>query len=772
MAVITATFAGMTATAALQISAPVFESTLHQPSKNQYIWYGPPAAEGEMRFFRSQFELASAPHAATLYVAGPRSATTFLNGQIVLAAGEQKPVWEVPCMGAVADVSRALKPGTNTLAIVTTEGSLLAAKIVPAPQGIDVDPIEEAGPGWRGATAASPGWENPSFDDHLWGAVSVIGGIEDNPSNFEGNSDMEMYQWPGYDGISPWLARVVVPVQSVLSSQGDIVEVDPHSDTGRAFTVHLPSSGSLPSIVLDFGDEFSGRLVLVSQTPGPVTVQIAYGESLDELTTNAYLGVKTLIIPANATARGPKSGYRYAQVTFVAGPEFIRLEDIYSDEVYYPVSHLGYFDSSDELLNRIWQLAEKTIHVVMQERIWDGAKRDRRPYSGDGYVIGGAIGHTFADRALLQETIDTLRAQAGTADVNGIPGYDAMWVLLLKDYYLRFGDMAYLRSEAGFLKSLLGTMEAEIASDGSFRFPPNSYPFFDWSQNIEPPPVTEGASIGTDLEFILGFEQGAWLLQQLGDVTAAHYNQLVMQLQDSARLAFLDSAAGTYGPYWQINAMAILSGTATPDQVSSIWDNVLSKPPQYWVTPFFDYFVLNAMTAAGHRKEALGLIRSYWGGMVNEGASCFWEAFDPSWPKDHFHLYLHADALEGTFVSLCHGWGAGPISFLNTEIAGITPLAPGFSSVMIRPDLFDLTRLRVAEPTPLGIIDLDVRAPQFLMKVDLPAGMVAQLSIPVSSGQNRVLLNGRVRTGTMAEGGTRLIISVVGGSQYEVTAVH
>jgi alpha-L-rhamnosidase len=769
-ATITATLGSEIASAALQVLAPRLQSAVHQPSKNQYVWFGPPAAEGEMRFFRSQFMVEGIPSQATLYVAGPRAATVFLNGNQVMAAAEQRPAWQVAYMGAAADVSGALKLGTNVLAIETEGGGQLAAMIVPAAQGIDVDAIAETGADWRGETTATAGWQDANFDDHSWGTVTVIGGIEDNPLNFEGNADMELYQWPGYDGISPWLAHVVVPVTAVLSTSGSIAWSNSGSHGMSGFTVQMPSEGSPPSLILDFGDELDGRLILVSQTPATVTAQIKYGESLDELITNPYLGVQTVVIPANGTAAGPKSGYRYAQATFTAGPRVIRLANLYSDKIYYPVSHLGSFDSSDELLNRIWQLAEKTIQVGMQEHIWDAPKRDRRPYSGDGYVIDGAIGHTFADRVLIEKTIDTLRTEAGSSDVNGIPGYDAMWVLMLADYYERYGDVSYLQTESGFLRSVLATMESEIGADGLFHFSAHAYPFFDWSQDLEPPAVTEGASIGSHLELILGFEEGAWLLQQLGDAAADYYSQLATQLQNSARQAFLDPATNTYGPYWQINAMAILSGTATPDQVSSIWDTVLSQPSQYWVTPFFNYFVLNAMTQAGHRKEALDLVRSYWGGMVNEGATCFWEGYDPSWPKDHFHLYLHADAVEGTFVSLCHGWGAGPISWLNTEIAGIKPLAPAFSSVMIRPDLFDLTHLKVVEPTPLGIISLDVRAPAFSTTINLPAGMTAQLSVPISAGQTSVVVNGRVTKGVPAEGNTRLIISLAGGTQYSVTA--
>jgi alpha-L-rhamnosidase len=615
---VTASLGSATASNRIQVLPPTLESVVHQPSENQYIWFGPPALEGELRFFRRQFTVDTVPSEATLYLAGPRQATVFLNGNVVLNAAEPRPSWQVALMAGVADVSGKISQGTNTLAIATTGGSMLAAKIVPAPQGIDETPITEADAKWRGSLSAAPGWEISSFDDQSWGGVTPLGGIEDNPLNFEGNADMELYQWPGYDGISPWLAHIPIPVKTIMTTVGSV-----RNSRSGTWLVAMPEQGARPSFVADFGDEFSGRLVMISQTQVPVTVQLSYGESLDEVNGSPYLGTQTVVIPALGRAVGPKGGYRYAKVTFLQGPSQIILGDIYSDKIYYPVSHLGFFDSSDELLNKIWELGEKTVQVGMQVHIWDAPKRDRLPYSGDGYVISSAIGHTFADRFFVENTIDRLAQAAGSSDVNGIPGYDAMWILMLAEDYRRYGNFLFLKGESGFLKSLLTRMEAEIGPGDLFRFPPDAYPFFDWSQNLEPPVVTEGASIGTHLEFIIGFQEGAWLLRQLSDSTANHYTEVANRLQDSARQAFLDPATNTYGPYWQINAMAILSGTATPEQIPSIWNAVLSQPSPFWVTPFLNYFVLNALTQAGYRQVALQLVRSYWGGWWMKARTVF-----------------------------------------------------------------------------------------------------------------------------------------------------
>ena len=49
------------------------------------------------------------------------------------------------------------------------------------------------------------------------------------------------------------------------------------------------------------------------------------------------------------------------------------------------------------------------------------------------------------------------------------------------------------------------------------------------------------------------------------------------------------------------------------------------------ISPYYNYYVIRAMAEMGHREEALKWIRQYWGGMVDEGATSFWEAYDPSW---------------------------------------------------------------------------------------------------------------------------------------------
>src|SRR5207248_6681534 len=105
------------------------------------------------------------------------------------------------------------------------------------------------------------------------------------------------------------------------------------------------------------------------------------------------------------------------------------------------------------------------------------------------------------------------------------------------------------------------------------------------------------------------------------------------QLRRAAQTHLL-LASSTFGLRWQTNSMAVLSGAATPPQQQAIWTTVLSrvvtpKGPDTVVTPYYGYYVLSAMATLNHRREALGWMRDYWGGMIAEGETSFWEAYDP-----------------------------------------------------------------------------------------------------------------------------------------------
>jgi hypothetical protein len=82
--------------------------------------------------------------------------------------------------------------------------------------------------------------------------------------------------------------------------------------------------------------------------------------------------------------------------------------------------------------------------------------------------------------------------------------------------------------------------------------------------------------------------------------------------------------------------------------------------------------------------------------------------------------------------------------------------------VDIRPDLVDLEWARGGEPTPHGLLTVDARknGGAMAITVDVPEGVVARVSVPVSSAGSRVLVNGGAVSAVPAENGARAIVTL------------
>lgn len=268
------------------------------------------------------------------------------------------------------------------------------------------------------------------------------------------------------------------------------------------------------------------------------------------------------------------------------------------------------------------------------------------------------------------------------------------------------------------------------------------------------------------------------MLRELGDTAnATKYEARAEAIGKAANQYLLDPATGSFGPRWQTNAAAVVGGAASPAQYPAIWKNVLSQvgkgSTRGWIiSPYYNYYVIRAMGEMGHRQEALAWIRQYWGGMIEQGATSFWEAYDPDWYKDDFHASLQSDNRSGYFVSLAHGWSSGPTAWMMEQVLGIQPRGAGFSTVDIRPDLVDLEWARGAEPTPHGLLKVEARKEASGMRVvvDVPEGVIASVAVPVARGGARVQVNGQAADATASEDGARMIVKLGHAGHFELAA--
>lgn len=778
------------------------ESAIHTPLPEQYIWTTAQTKDmNGLHYFRRTFDLSSVPTHATLYLAGPRQATIYLNGSEV---GHYQLNLNFP-MGIRVyqwDVTSALHAGKNVLAVQAVRGSragnealdnvsghlhcgeVLAAMIVPASRGIPAKPLVMGDAHWKATTEPAPqGWQSATFNDATWPDAEDLGGIESSIDLFQANADAGMYAWPGYDGISPFLAHYplnAMRVTNVYDGTGTVTNAQAltgASVTGE-LTVTLPKAQvpfhNSPQVMLDFGREVDGRLELQSDSDSPAEVTVQYGESEGETLNQPYLGIDPVYIPAHTTAYGPKSAFRYAIVRFVGGRD-TQFRAIRLDGTAYPVKYTGSFESSDPVLNKMWTIGAYTAHLCMQDDIWDAPKRDRNRWMGDLDVSGRTIDDVFGDRFLMQDTLNRLIGPAPVRQhVNEIPGYSAFWLTGEKMYYLHTGSMQQLESMHTRIVELLNYMEKDLNQKGLFSDLSKDWPFVDWSPGMNS--YDAQTRMATQFEYYAAFQDGAYLLRVLHDEKNARKMQEEAEALKAAAQEYMLDAKGSFGDRWQPNAYAVISGVANESQYAAIWKNSLANVGHipynpYIITPYYNFYVVTAMAKMGHRRAALKWIRQYWGGMVQEGATSYWEGYDPTWYKgSYFHTSLQADNISGYNVSLAHGWSSGVTPWLMTQILGIQPTAGGFARVDIRPDLLGLQWVRGAEPTPNGILKVSIRKNNGIVTtIDLPAGVEARVSVPVPVPSSEVKVNGKAVRSTSAEGGTRAVVLISGEGQYVLT---
>jgi hypothetical protein len=781
------------------------EQKIHQPLPEEFIWRADQGDEAAApHFFRARVTLKAVPTRATFYLTGPRRATIFING--VRAADFVVPQ-DTTLRPRVLelDAARFLRVGENVFAIQAVaqinrrlpkslgQGAFLLAKLVPAGPQVNRPALLLSGTSWKVSLNPKDGWEKPAYADRDWAAAQSYGTAESNIDLFQWNIDAGLYRWPGYDGISPFLGHVPVAAKNIrdpFEGIGHFRNLEALTgtlpDKQALFSVTLPpgATGSAaplddleaPSLVLDFGQETTGRIEVISASDQPIRMTVRYGESYEEATKKPYLGVATLLVPPHATVHGPKSSFRFAKVQFFGDGPILRFAKIRVDGIFYPVEYRGSFESSDPVLNRIWLVGAYTAHLCMQDDIWDAPKRDRGRWMGDLDVSGRTIETAFADQFLMEDTIRRLNplTEAG-AHVNGIPGYSAFWIMGLADYYRQTGKLEFVQSMLPNLHALVNYMAADIDANNLFVNQHKAWPFIDWSAGLYGD--TPESRRTTQFEYFRAFRDAGFLLRETGDAAGADQAEARAQLlRSGAEATLLDTTTGTFGNRWQTNAMAVYSGLANSSETAAIRKRIFTNIdsgtlPDYDVSPYYGDYILEAMAQAGDLTGAMSFLRMWWGGMIEEGATSFWEGYDPRWQKTDFHAFLHADAGMGYQVSLAHGWSSGPTSWLTEHVLGIQVTSPGYRTVMIQPNLLGLEYAKGAQPTPNGEIRVEFRAAKGIDgTVELPAGITATVSLPVSSSTAEITVDGKTQTSRWVEGEGRREVELRGPGRYSVHA--
>jgi hypothetical protein len=268
--------------------------------------------------------------------------------------------------------------------------------------------------------------------------------------------------------------------------------------------------------------------------------------------------------------------------------------------------------------------------------------------------------------------------------------YTFYWFKSIHDYYLYTADLDFVREMWSRMVTLMDYVEGRLNGDGMAEGQSDDWIFVDWGDF---PMHKRGTLCFEQILLMKAMETMAVCAKLLGVKT--DYRVKAESLRNKIKQTFWSYERKAY--YHAIeegqmnqqitkfpNMFAILYGLAYEEERHEIMKSVMLNPAiDPITTPYMRFYELETLCIDGLQTQVLQEIRDYWGGMLHEGATSFWEKYNPEETGTQ-HLAMYGRPYG---KSLCHAWGASPIYLIGKYYLGVQPTKPGYEDYLVKPVL-------------------------------------------------------------------------------------
>ncbi|MAE61143.1 MAG: hypothetical protein CMJ49_07285 [Planctomycetaceae bacterium] len=646
-------------------------------------------------------------------------------------------------------------------------------------------------------------WMMPEFDDSTWASAQVVPAsagewcsrpaprhvpflLEDEarPARVLGTGEvLEIERARTTVDIPELMAREIhQELQYARLDNAEALTADDEAD----FTVAATSPHALgddvfngihdPIVLLDFGRQINAYPRFTVEGSAGSIVDMTYSEQLiggriAPLLCSTRFGDRYILREGLQTFESFEyKSFRYLQLTFRTDATPVKVHSVSANTWRYPAEVRGRFESSDEVLDRLWTACVVTTDLCTDDAFMDTPMREKRNWLGDGsHAVLGAIA-TWGDVSVIRRYF-TLATQGGLGDglprmffpgsdsrdpatgiIKVIPHHAVVWAARVWEYYRYTGDADFLDEMYPTLIGLAGWCDRHANNDGLLdRLP--GWCWLDWT-----PSDIRGANFGTNA-FMLGMlDDMAKIAHVLGraaeSVTWAKRAERVRTslhdlYWDEARGVFQDSlirgrptgVASELG-----NALGLLLGIADAEQRPRVAGCLESGAE--WLaraTPLFFHYVAQALFDDGRGETATRMVRDRFEPMLSI-SDTLWEDWFRHAQVSHIDETM-ADVPdvvpEGRFETvvpshrgharaLAHCGAVGLGFMLLTEVLGIQPKEAGFDGCVIKPRLGVLDHAAGTLPTRRGDISVSWRqsGKHKTLAVSLPDELEGELHLP------------------------------------------
>ncbi len=601
------------------------------------------------------------------------------------------------------------------------------------------------------------GWKELDFDDSDWKTPQVLGSVPTTP--WENLIPRDI---PHSTSEPAWPVNVFGHLSGCAYgfSEHDIENPQALACDDQQVTELFPLNDDFDAqILLDFGRPVVGRFHLEVADCQGGQIDISYGDDLDLTRID-----RLLLRPGPQHYQPYERRFgRYVMLTCRKLPAPLKLRQAWFELVTCPVKELGEFSCNDAALNRIWEVGRWTLQMNMHDHFEDCPFREQTLYCGDLRVSALLAYYAFGDYQLARHSLVALariQRDDGAIPTCGpapsqlaiIPEWPALWLIALADYWQHSGDLSLVEDLWDNVRRLLAWYHSRHDERGLMEQLPTDqrFDFVDNLAGID----QNGQVLAVQCLYHHALVAARKMALAVGDADLAEelthraerLAEAVDELYWSNALQGYVDCLGDNGEPVRRATPDIQKSTKSGEQLNQITNGlmmycglvpqerksgtlaVLLDPglaPQVRAG-YMNYYVTEALFAAGRPTEAVERIREYWGGMIQRGATAFWEVFDPETPPGQ---------LPDRMWSLCHGFCAGPVHSLPAHVLGVQPIEAGFARTRIAPQPADLRWARGIVPTPLGPVEVCWQRGDdgvgFQMELAWPGEMAVEIAAPV-----------------------------------------
>ena len=414
----------------------------------------------------------------------------------------------------------------------------------------------------------------------------------------------------------------------------------------------------------------------------------------------------------------------------------------------------SHFESSEETLNRIWELCKYSIKATTFAGVYVDGDRERIPYEADAYL--NQLSHYATDDDILfaRDSFDYL-IKYGTWPTEWAPHL----VFMVKADWMRTGDKEWLAPRYEKLKKRI--LMERVGPDGlvtSNAAQMKKGDIVDWPHTERDGFVFTGKNTVVNAFHWKAVSDMADLAAALGKTDEEkEYRERYASTGAVFRKTFFNEATGLYRDGVGTDHSAIHSnffplafGLVPFEKRARVMDFL--KKSGMKCSVYAAQYLMEAMFDHGAEREALALMTAdgdrSWKHMVNSGTTITWEAWDQKYkPNQDWN----------------HAWGAAPANLLSSYVLGARPAVPGWKTATISPRTGDLSFAKGKVPTPRGTILIDWKnGVDFTLSLELPAGMSAKVDLPASGESGVVYVDG-IKADAKLENGRWILAGEISG---------